>query len=92
MNAPSLDIPRELTLDDLVRDLERLEEVFEHWEKNQQGAVRAYRQTVDDLHREALRRLVQSLKSDPAALSAMRAAMSDEIVYAVFRRFGLVKP
>ncbi|MEM8608553.1 MAG: NifU family protein [Myxococcota bacterium] len=92
MSAPELSAVPDTTLDDLVRDLERLEEVFAHWDENQQGAVLAYRKTVDELHREAMRRLIRSLKSEPAALAAMKSAMSDEFVYAVCRRFGLIKP
>lgn len=92
MDAPARDLSPESTLDELVRDLERLEEVFAHWEENQQGAVRAYRQSVDELHREAFRRLIRSLKTEPAALTAMKSAMSDEVVYAVCRHLGLIKP
>ena len=92
MNAPSLRIRTETTLDALVRDLERLEEVFEQWEANQLGAVQAYRRSVDDFHREAVRRLIVALKAEPAALAALKAAMSDEVVYAVLRNLGLVKP
>jgi len=44
------------------------------------------------LNAEAFRRLVRALKSDPAALAAMRSAVADEVVYAVLRRHEIVRP
>ena len=78
-------------LDRLVQDIVRLEEIFEGWDDNQRGAVQAYRDSVEALHREAFRRLIKSLKEEPAALAAMKTAAADEIVYSVLRHFDLVK-
>ena len=33
-----------------------------------------------------------TLRADPNALAALKAAVSDELVYAVLRRYGIVKP
>lgn len=76
----------------LVGDVERLEMVFEGWDETARGAARAYGLAIEALNGEALRRLVAALKRDPAALAAMKAAVTDEVVYAVMRRHGLVKP
>jgi nitrite reductase/ring-hydroxylating ferredoxin subunit/Fe-S cluster biogenesis protein NfuA len=46
---------------------------------------------VEAINGEALRRLVRALKSDPAALAAMKGAVADEVVYAVLRRHDIVK-
>ncbi|MFX9377565.1 hypothetical protein ABTO33_18710, partial [Acinetobacter baumannii] len=62
------------------------------WDENQQAAVGAYKLAIEQLHGEALRRLIRSLKTDPAALVAMKNARADEIVYAVLRRHEIVKP
>lgn len=76
----------------LLGDLERLEAIFESWEEEPRNAAAAYRRAVEALHREALRRLIRALKTEPAALAAMKEAVTDEVVYAVLRHHELVKP
>jgi Fe-S cluster biogenesis protein NfuA/nitrite reductase/ring-hydroxylating ferredoxin subunit len=76
----------------MVGDLQRLELIFAGWDDIQRGAVAAYKRAIDALHAEAFRRLIRALKSEPAALSAMRVAAGDEVVYAVLRQLALVKP
>lgn len=76
----------------LLGDVERLEMIFDGWDETARGAARAYGLAIEALNGEALRRLVAALKHDPAALAAMKAAVADEVVYAVMRRHGLVKP
>jgi Fe-S cluster biogenesis protein NfuA/nitrite reductase/ring-hydroxylating ferredoxin subunit len=80
------------TLASLAGDIERLETIFEAWEETPRAAVTAYARAVEALHAEALRRLIRALKSEPAAISALTGAASDEVVYAVLRRHGIVKP
>jgi nitrite reductase/ring-hydroxylating ferredoxin subunit/Fe-S cluster biogenesis protein NfuA len=75
-----------------LADIERLETIFATWEENQQAAVGAYRLAIEELNGEALRRLIRALKTDPAALAAMKNALADEVVYAVLRRHDIVKP
>jgi nitrite reductase/ring-hydroxylating ferredoxin subunit/Fe-S cluster biogenesis protein NfuA len=75
----------------LLGDVERLETIFATWEEVPRGAVEAYRRAIEALHGEALRRLVSALKTDPAALAAMKDAVADEVVYAVLRRHGILK-
>jgi Fe-S cluster biogenesis protein NfuA/nitrite reductase/ring-hydroxylating ferredoxin subunit len=74
-----------------VGDIERLETVFATWDETGQAAVGAYRLAIEALNGEALRRLIRALKSDPAALAAMKNAIADEVVYAVLRRHDIVK-
>jgi len=76
----------------LLGDIERLGTIFAAWEESQRVAVGAYRLAIEELHGEALRRLVRMLKTDPAALAAMKTALADEVVYAVLRRHQVVKP
>jgi len=75
-----------------VGDIERLETIFANWDETQQAAVGAYRRAIEELNGEALRRLIRALKTDPAALAAMKQAIADEVVYAVLRRHDIVKP
>ncbi len=76
----------------LVHGIERLESIIAGWEDTQQNTVQALRQSIDQLHKEAFSRLIREIKSDPAAQSGLRQAVSDEVVYAVLRHFQLIKP
>ncbi|MFZ5715970.1 MAG: NifU family protein [Bradyrhizobium sp.] len=94
MNAHDQDMVS-TTRDDLagfVGDIERLEALFATWEETHRAAVGAYKLSIEALNAEALRRLVRSLKTDPAAFAAMKSAIADEVVYAVLRRHDIVKP
>ncbi len=92
MNSPA---PIPMMRDDLaglVGDIERIETIFEGWDETQRGAVEAYRRAIEELNGEAIRRLVRALKSEAAAVAAMKEAVSDEVVYAVLRRHNIIKP
>jgi len=91
MNVVDIAPTRRDDLAEFLSDVERLEEIFATWEETPRGAVEAYRRAIEALHGEALTRLVRALKSDPAALAAMKGAIADEIVYAVLRRHGIIK-
>jgi Fe-S cluster biogenesis protein NfuA/nitrite reductase/ring-hydroxylating ferredoxin subunit len=81
--------------DDLAsfsRELERFDAIFETWDDGPRSVVADYRRTIDALEGEALRRLIRVLKTDPAALAAIKAAVGDEIVYAVLRYHDILKP
>jgi nitrite reductase/ring-hydroxylating ferredoxin subunit/Fe-S cluster biogenesis protein NfuA len=83
------------TRDDLNRlagDIASLERIFETWDVDHKSAAEAYKRALEALHGEALRRLIRALKSNPAAYAAMKQAVGDEVVYAVLRRHGLLKP
>ncbi|HSR97841.1 MAG TPA: hypothetical protein VLM79_12360, partial [Kofleriaceae bacterium] len=80
------------TLAALVDDIARLDDTFAGWEPEQRAGIAAYKRAIEALHAEALRRLVRACKSEPAALAALRTAAGDEVVYAVMRQLGLLKP
>ena len=77
---------------DFIGDIERFEMIFEGWDETPRGAAKAYGRAIEALNGEALRRLVSALKDDPAALKAMKSAVTDEVVYGVLRRHGIIKP
>jgi nitrite reductase/ring-hydroxylating ferredoxin subunit/Fe-S cluster biogenesis protein NfuA len=79
-------------LADLLGDLGRLETVVQGWDDGPREIVEAYRRAIDALHGEALRRLISAMRSDPAALAAMKEAASDQLIYTVLRHHNLVKP
>lgn len=85
--------PRERQdLPELVGDIERLEGLMAGWDEAQRLAAHAYGRAIEALQGEAIRRLVRSLKDEPAALRALKGAAADEVVYAVLRRHGILKP
>jgi len=92
MNVHDMASTMRTDLAGFLADIERLETIFKTWEENQQAAVGAYKLAIEELNGEALRRLIRALKTDPAALAAMKNAIADEVVYAVLRRHDVVKP
>lgn len=75
-----------------IGELERLEGIFAGWDEDRRGAVGAYRAALEGMQREALRRLIRSLRGNPSALAALKEAATDEVVYAALRHHGLLKP
>ncbi len=92
MNAIDRSAAQGNDLAGLVGDIERLEAIFETWEETPRTVAQSYRRSIEALNGEALRRLVRSLNTDPAALAAMKSALADEVVYAVLRPHEIVKP
>lgn len=77
------------SLDDLVADIQRFEAIVEHWDDNQKQVVQQLKDAIEDLHKEALSRLIRSVKQE--AMGALRTAVQDEVVYGLLRYHGLVK-
>lgn len=82
----------EASLEELLNEIGQFEAIFEQWDETQFAAVKAYRESIDDLHKEAIRRLIANLKTDPSAMEALKSAVGDEVVYAVLRHLCLIKP
>ncbi|PZP63565.1 MAG: hypothetical protein DI596_02720 [Azospira oryzae] len=78
-------------LERLVQAITRLEAIIADWDEGQRLTVQALKSAIEDLHKEALKRLIRALKGEPAALARMREAVSDQVVYGVLRFHGLVK-
>jgi len=92
MSSPPTASPDSTRLDRLLDDLARLETIFADWEETPRRAVVAYAEAIEALHAAALRRLVTTLKTDPAALAVLKRAVGDEVIYAVLRRHNILKP
>jgi nitrite reductase/ring-hydroxylating ferredoxin subunit/Fe-S cluster biogenesis protein NfuA len=76
----------------LLAELESLDAIVDAWDQKQRAVVVSQKAAIEALHREALRRLLRSIKDEPAAVAAVKRALGDEVVYAVLRRHGLVRP
>lgn len=78
-------------LDRLVQAIASLETIVAAWDEQQRITVQALKSAIEDLHKEAFKRLIRTLKDDPAAGGRLRAALSDQVVYGVLLFHGLVR-
>jgi len=78
-------------LDRLVRAIASLESIVDGWDETYKLTVQALKSAIEELHREALKRLIRTLKDEPAAYAHMRAALADQVVYGVLYFHGLVR-
>lgn len=78
-------------LDHLVQAITGLEGIVDGWDESQKLTVQALKSAIEDLHKEALKRLIRSLKDDPAARAPLAQAVTDPLIYGVLRFHGLVK-
>lgn len=92
MNAHDMKPTDRNNLAGFVGDIERLETIVATWDEAPQAVAQAYKVAIEALNAEAFRRLIRALRTDPAAFAAMKHASADEIVYAVLRRYEILKP
>lgn len=76
----------------MLGDLHALEALAEHWDEAARMGARAQVEALDALNAEAFRRLIRSLKQQSGFGPALAEAARDEVVYAVLRRHGILKP
>ena len=81
--------PPTKSLSELVDDIQRYETIVEQWDSSQQQVVQQLKQAIEALHKEALTRLIRSVKQE--AMGALRKATQDELVYGLLRYHELVK-
>ncbi|GMG81479.1 NifU family protein [Paralimibaculum aggregatum] len=79
-------------LDELLRDLAALEALAAGWGEAERAGAQARAEAVDALNAEAFRRLIRALRDVPGMAEALRAAAGDEVIYAVLRRHGILRP
>jgi len=77
------------TLDALVAEINRFEAIASEWDESQRATVMGLKRAIEALHREALTRMIRSVKQE--SLSALRQAAEDEVVYGVLRYHDLIK-
>ena len=91
MSAAQLDVDGADVLERLAGDIENIEGIIEGWDEQQKLTVKALKSSIEDLHKEALTRLIRALKDDPAAGLRLREALKDSVVYGLLLYHGLVK-
>ncbi len=88
---PSIDDDAGADLERRVQAIAQLEGIVAGWEQGPALTVQALKSAIEDLNKEALRRLIRALKDDPAAGAKLREALGDPLVYAVLDFHGLLK-
>ncbi|MBD2434260.1 NifU family protein [Fischerella thermalis CCMEE 5198] len=78
-----------ISLEELVQEISRFEAIISEWEESQRCVAIGLKRAIEDLHKEALTRLIKSVKQE--SVSALRNAVQDEVVYGVLLYHELVK-
>ncbi len=91
ISAPVRHDEEPVGLDRLIHDIRALETIIEGWDDGQRVTVRALQRAMDALYKEALVRLIRSLRADAGAAAVLRSAVTDQVVYGVFRHHGIVR-
>ena len=78
------------TLGEFVTEISRFEAIVAEWDESQRCIVVGLKRAIEDLHKEALARLIRSVKQE--SITALRHAVEDEVVYGILRYHELVKP
>ena len=82
--------PTASQLEALINDIHHYEDIISRWDESQQATVAGLKRAIEALHREALVRLIRTVKQE--SMSALRHAVEDEVVYGLLRYHELVKP
>ncbi|MDF5717102.1 MAG: Rieske (2Fe-2S) protein [Rhizonema sp. NSF051] len=77
-------------LEELVEEINRFEAIISNWDESQRGVVVGLKRAIEAIHKEALVRLIRSVKQE--SMLALRHAVEDEVVYGVLLYHELVKP
>lgn len=76
-------------LEELIKEINRFEAIISEWNETHKGVVVGLKRAIETLHKEALARLIRSVKQE--AMPALRNAVKDEIVYGVLLYHDLIK-
>ena len=90
MTQAKIPLPESVSLEALVSDITHFEQTIAHWDENQKLVVEGLKNAIEALHKEALTRLIRSVKKE--SMPALREAVQDEVVYGLLRYHELVKP
>jgi len=78
-------------LERLVQAITSIETIIAGWDEHYLLTVQALKSAIEDLNKEALKRLIRALKSEPAAMAKMREALGDPVIYGVLSFHGLLR-
>jgi nitrite reductase/ring-hydroxylating ferredoxin subunit/Fe-S cluster biogenesis protein NfuA len=78
-------------LSTLVQAITDIESIVESWDEARVLTVQALKTAIEELHREAFKRLIRALKDDPHAGIRLREALADPVIYGVLRFHELIR-
>lgn len=90
MTQAKVPLTESVNIESLVSDITHFEQAIAHWDENQKLVVEGLKNAIEALHKEALTRLIRSVKQE--SMSALREAVQDEVVYSLLRYHELIKP
>ncbi len=76
----------------MLRDIAALEALDDGRDADARRAAAARVEAVEALNAEAFRRFIRHLRAAPGTGEALKGAVADEVVYAVLRRHGILRP
>ena len=89
-DAPTAGAERDLA--SMLSHIASLEALAADWPEAQQNVATARVRAIEDLNAEAFKRLIRILRGYSALAPLLKEAAMDEVVYAVLRRHGILKP
>ena len=75
---------------ELVEEINRFEAIISEWDESQRCVAEGLMRAIEDLHKEALTRMIKSFKQD--SMLALKNAVIDEVVYGLLIYLELVMP
>ncbi|MEO1428755.1 MAG: NifU family protein [Cyanobacteria bacterium J06633_8] len=75
---------------ELVEEIKGFEAIISEWDESQRCVAEGLKRAIEDLHKEALTRMIKSLKED--SMPALKNAVKDEVVYGLLVYHELLKP
>ena len=92
MNAPLTNAkPAADDLTRLASQIARLEEIAQNWDEPYASTLSAVKSSIEELNREAFKRLIRFMREDPACAARLNTAVHDPFIFGVLRFHGLVK-
>lgn len=85
-------VPPPSEFDVLLARIDGVLAVIETWDEPRRRRVHELREAIEALHADAFRRLVRGLRDVPQADARLRELLGDEVIYAVMRRVGVLRP
>lgn len=87
--VPAPDPAQELA--QLAGQIARLEDITQSWDQHHLGTVTAIKSAIEELNREAFKRLIRFLREDPACAARLKLAVRDPFIFGVLRFHELVR-
>jgi len=82
---------KNIQLDQFLGEINRLETIVTNWDDKYSSTVAQLRKADNALHKDAIAKVINAVKTIPEAMNALKEVVSDDIVYSVLRHLDIVK-